>query len=157
MKEIAVIGANGTVMSHVLSRLLENGMAVNVMTLFPERVMVENVQLTVSHIDVASHDKMRQSLVGYDTVVITNETDLTNKELNDLALKYYNSIVNAAIEAGVKRVLVVGGKESSAFYTGDLKRHDDVDWVFTTTEGDFASRIAHEVAQGRNHRCEVLL
>ena len=155
MKEIAVIGANGAVMSQVLTSLLENGLYVNALTLFPERVMVNNSQLTISRLDVASKEHTRESLEGYNTVIIANETDLTNKELNEVILKYYNQTVNAAIEAGVSRLIVVGGPESSAFYMGDLKRHNEIDWVFTTTEGDFARRVADEVLSPRYHREQV--
>lgn len=152
MKEIAVIGANGTIMSHVLTSLLECGLSVNALTLFPERVMIENSQLTVSRLDAASKERTRESLEGYNTVVIANETDLTNKDLNEIILKSYNRIVNAAIEAGVSRLIVVGGKESSAFYLGDLKRQDKIDWVYTSTEGDYARRVAEEVLSPRHHR-----
>ena len=155
MKEIAVIGANGTVMSHVLTSLLENGLYVNALTLFPERVMVNNSQLTISRLDVASKERTRESLEGYNTVIIANETDLTNKELNEVILKYYNQTVNAAIEAGVSRLIVIGGPESSAFYMGDLKRHNEIDWVFTTTEGDFARRVTDEVLSPRYHREQI--
>lgn len=152
MKEIALIGANGPVMSSVLSKLLESGNYVNALTLFPERVMLENQQLTISRFDVTSKEATREALEGYSTLVIANETDLQNAELDELILKYFAQTINAARDAGVTRILVVGAKESSAFYLGDLRRHDDVDWVFFTTEGDYATKVAGEVIEPRYHR-----
>lgn len=152
MKEIALIGANGPVMSAVLSKLLEKDLSVNALTLFPERVMVDNTRLTISRFDVTSKEATREALEGYSTLVIANETDLKNAQLDDLILKYFNQTINAAREAGAKRIIVVGAKESSAFYTGDLKRHDDVDWDFYDTEGDFATRVADEVVDPHYHR-----
>lgn len=155
MKEIALLGANGPVMSHVLSHLLENGLSVNALTLFPEKVMIDNTQLTVSRFDVTSKEATTEALEGYNTVIIANETDLQNDELDNIILKYFAQTVNAARDAGVSRLIVVGAKESSGFYLNDLHRHDDIDWVFINTEGDYAARAAQEALQPRFHREEM--
>lgn len=152
MKEIALIGSNGRVMSSVLSKLLEKGLSVNALTLYPEKVMIDNTQLTISRLDVASKEGTRDALEGYSTVVIANETDLQDENLDNLILKYFAQTINAAREAGAKRVIVVGAKESTAFYVGDLSRHEDVDWVFFDTEGDYSRRVADEVVEPRYHR-----
>lgn len=152
MKEIALIGSNGRVMSAILSQLLEKGLSINVLTLYPEKVMVDNTRLTVNRFDVTSKEATREALEGYSTVVIANETDLENEDLDNLILKYFNSVLTAASEAGAKRVLVVGGKESNAFYLGHLNSHSDLDWVYFDTEGDFASKVSEEIISPRYHR-----
>lgn len=157
MKEIALIGSNGPVMSHVMTKLLERGLSVNALTLYPERVMIDNTQLTVSRLDVASKDRVREALEGYNTVIIANETDLKNDDLDNLVLKYFAQTVTAATEAGVARVIVVGAKDSTAFYVTDLRRRDNIDWVFTNTEGDFAKRVIDEVVNPRYHREEMTM
>lgn len=152
MKEIALIGTNGRVMSSVLSRILENGFSVNVLTPFPTRIMIDNTNLTVSRLDVMSEDATREALEGYSTLVIANETDLQNDENDSMILKYFDKTVRAANEAGAKRVIVVGAKESNAFYVSHLKRHDDIDWVYFDTEGDFADAVVKEIVSPAYHR-----
>lgn len=152
MKEIALIGANGRVMSAVMTAMLKRGLSVNALTLFPERVMIDNTMLTVSRFDVTSEEATREALEGYPTVVIANETDLENEELDNLILKYFNQTVKAAGQAGAKRVIVVGAKASNAFYTNHLKNYDDIDWVYFDTEGDFADKVSDEVISPRYHR-----
>lgn len=152
MKEIALIGANGRVMSAVLSSLLSRDLSVNALTLFPEKIMIDNTRLTVSRFDVTSEQGTRDALEGYSTLVIANETNFENEALDNLILKYFDKTVKAAREAGAKRIIVVGAKDSNAFYVGHLKRYDDIDWVYFDTEGDFASRVADEVIAPRHHR-----
>lgn len=137
MKEIALIGFGGPVFAATLTELLESGHNVDALVPNPLRLMIDNVQLSINRIDVDSKSAMVQSLTGFDKAVIALETDLTDKDLNDLVLKHYNQIVTAVIEAGVKHLVVVGGPYSEAFYTGDLKRHEGFDWKFVSTEGDY--------------------
>lgn len=152
MKEIALISANGPVASAVLSRLLEHDLSVNILSLFPERIMLDNSRVTVSRLDVRSEEKVREALEGYSTVVIANESDLQNDELDNIILKYFDKTLNAASQAGAKRVIVVGAKESNAFYLSHLNRREDIDWVYYDTEGDFANRVAEEVVNPKYHR-----
>lgn len=140
MKEIALVGFGGQVFTTTLSALLENGNSVDALVPNPVRLMVDNYQLNINRLDVENKLAMVQSFTGLDKVIVTLETDMTNKELNEIVLRHYNAIVTAALEAGVKRLVVVGGPFSEAFYTGDLKRHDGADWRFISTEGDYARR-----------------
>lgn len=54
--------------------------------------------------------------------------------------------------AGVARVIVVGSPESEAFFAGHLRRFDDIDWVFISTEGDYAGRTAGELVAPKFHK-----
>lgn len=152
MKEIALIGTNGRVMSAVLSKLLQKGLYVNLLSLNPERVMLENTQLTVTRFNVSSPDAIRDNLEGYSTLVIANETDLENETLDNLILKSFPTTLAAAHKAGAKRIIVVGAKESNAFYTGHLKRFNDIDWVYFDTEGNFAEYVADEIVNPKYHK-----
>lgn len=152
MKEIALIGANGPVMSAVLTSLLERQMAVNVLTLYPERIMLDNSAVTVSRLDVTNGERVREALEGYATVVIANETDLQNDTLDNLVLRYFDTTVQAVRQAGVTKLVVVGSKQSNAFYLSHLERYNEPDWVYFDTEGDFADRVADEVNEPRYHR-----
>lgn len=153
MKEIALIGVNGHVFSGVLSTLLSKGYSVNALVTAPERVMLDNQALTVSRLDYADKSAMTEALRGYADVVITVEDNLQDHDHNDFVLRYYNEMVNAARDAGVSRVIVVGAADSSAFLMSSLRHHDkEIDWVFISTEGDYADHAACEVASPRFHR-----
>lgn len=152
MKEIALTGMNGHVFADVLTQLLHRQQAVNAFVTNPEHLMLENSALTVSLLDAANKEVLKDSFEGYHDVVMTFEDDQTDREANDFILRNYVEMVNAAREAGVARLVVVGSPESEAFFMGDLRRHTDIDWVFISTEGDFARRAADEVLSPRFHR-----
>ena len=40
-----------------------------------------------------------------------------------------------------KQLIVVGGKDSEAFFTTELKHHPELNYAFTTTEGDFGAAV----------------
>ena len=117
MKEIALLGTTGHVFGDVLGTLLARGLSVNAMVDFPEKVMVEDTCLTITHLPVE------------DTV-------------------------HAAREAGVARVIVVGSPMSTAYFVTDLRRLDDIDWVFVSTENDYPDRVADEIIKPTFHREE---
>ena len=154
MKEIALTGTDCHIFADVLSALLHRGIAVHAYVTYPERLMVEDSALTVSRLEVDSPMAMRQDFEGYHDAVLTFNDDLTNHEDNDFTLRQYSRLVSAAVDAGVRRVVVVGSSESAAFFMGDLRRRDGLDWVFVSTEGDYAGRVAREVAAPHHHKEE---
>ena len=62
MKEIALLGTNGHVFGDVLGALLARGLSVNAMVDFTEKVMVEDSRLTVVHLPVEDHDRVKEAL-----------------------------------------------------------------------------------------------
>lgn len=152
MKEIALLGTTGHVFGDVLSALLSSGLSVNALVDYPEKVMLDDTRLTVSFLDVSNHDKVEESLQGYADAVLTYNDDLQDVRTNDLTLKYFVDTVHAARQAGVKRIIVVGSPDSEAFFVTDLRRLDDIDWVFISTEGDYPRRVAGELINPRFHK-----
>ncbi len=152
MKEIALVGTNNRVFADVLSVLLARDLAVNAMVDYPEHVMVEDSQLTVTKMDYYNEDAIRQSFEGYHDVVLTYDDNLQDAAHNEIALKSFASTLTAARRAGVARVIVVAGQDSEAFFVSLLKRIDDIDWVFISTEGDYPDRTADEVIEPNFHR-----
>ena len=152
MKEIALTGTTCHVFGDVLGSLLGKGASVTAMVDFPEKVMIDDSRLTIEHLPVEDHDKVIAAFQGYETAVLTYNDDLRDVYTNDLTLKYFGDTLHAAREAGVKRVVVVGSPDSEAFFVSDLRRIDDIDWVFISTEGDFASRTASEVFSPTYHK-----
>lgn len=154
MKEVALTGSNCHIFADVLSALLHRGINVNAFVTYPERLMLEDINLTVSRLDVADSDELRRGFEGYHDVIMTFNDDQTDVDSNDFTLHYYNELVNAARDAGVRRLIVVGSPESAAFFMGDLRRRNDMDWVFISTEGDYADRAAREVVAPQYHKEE---
>lgn len=152
MKEIALLGTINHVFGDVLGRLLSEGLTVNAMVDYPEKLMLDNERLTVTHLPVEKHEQVVELLSGYHDVVLTYNDDLQDAYTNDLTLRYFVDTVHAAREAGVARIIVVGAADSQAFFVSDLRRLDDIDWVFISTEGDFPDRAAGEVTEPRFHR-----
>ena len=152
MKEIAVTGLNGHVLSEVLSYLLHKGVTVNAYVNNPERLMDTSTQLTASLLDVYDKDRLRSLFTGYDTVIMTFDDDQSNHDENSFVLENYGRMVHAAREAGVKRLVIVGSPQAEAFFIGDLKRQDEVDWTFVSTEGDFAKHATDEALTPTTHR-----
>lgn len=151
MKEIAITGLNGHVLADVLTALLHRGITVNAYVSNPERLMLDATNVTVSQLDANTKDALKESFEGYHDVVLTFDDDQTNHDTNDFVLQHYAEMVNAAREAGVSRIIVVGSPEAEAFFVGDLRRRDDIDWVFISTEGDYATRVADEVVEPHFH------
>lgn len=152
MKEIAVTGLNGHVLADVLSALLHNGVTVNALVNDPLKLMNTSTQLTAGLLRAGDKDELRRSFDGYHDVVMTFDDNQLNHDENSFVLDHYYEMVNAAAEAGVARLIVVGSPQSEAFFTNNLKRRDDIDWVFISTEGDFASRAVSEVLNPNFHR-----
>ena len=152
MKEIALLGTTCQVFADVLSSLLEKDMTVCAMVDTPSKVMLDNSRLTVQHLPVEDHDRVKEDLEGYHDAVLTYNDDLTDAYTNSRTLNYFVDTLTAARQAGVARLIVVGSPVSEAFFVTELKRIDDIDWVFISTEGDFPHRVAREIIEPRFHK-----
>ena len=73
------------------------------------KVKVENPLLTIKKVDVADTEALAAALKGYDTVISAYNPGWTNPDIYNLTLQNYPRILQAAKEAGVKRLLIVGG------------------------------------------------
>ena len=152
MKEVALVGTACRVFSDVLTLLLERDIAVVAFVDNPEKVMLNDEQLTVSHLYPADEKAVEEALQGFHDVVLVYDDNLMNVDHNTLTLKSFVPTLTGARKSGVNRVIVVAGADSEAFFVTELKRIDDVDWVFISTEGDYATRKANEVIEPSFHR-----
>lgn len=152
MKEVALVGTTSRVFSDVLTLLLERDLIVTAMVDYPERVMLNDEQLTIEHLDTLSEAACEEAFQGYHNVILAYDDNLGNARHNELTLKSFVPTLTGARRAGVNRVIVVGSPDSEAFFVTELRRIDDIDWVFISTEGDFATRAANEVIEPSFHR-----
>lgn len=165
MKKTALIGASGFVGSAILNELLARGYEVEALVRKPDNVKVENDRLTVKKVDVADTAALAADLKGYDTVISAYNPGWMNPDIYNLTLQNYPRILRAAKEAGVKRLLIVGGagtlfcapglrvvdsgvipaeimggvKSLGEFYLGTLANEKDIDWVFFSPAGSLES------------------
>lgn len=163
MKKTALIGASGFVGSAILNELLTRGYKVEALVRNPEKITVENPNLTVKKVDVADEKELAEDLKGYDTVISAYNPGWTNSNIYSETLQNYPRIVEAAKEAGVKRLLIVGGagtlfsapglrvvdsgvipaeimdgvKSLGKFYLETLTKENNIDWVFFSPAGAF--------------------
>lgn len=161
MKKTALIGASGFVGSAILKELLSRGYEVEALVRNPENVKVNNPHLTVKNVDVADTKALADDLKGYDTIISAYNPGWTNPDIYNLTLQNYPRILEAAKEAGVKRLLIVGGagtlfcapglrvvdsgaipaeimggvKSLGKFYLETLNNEKDIDWVFFSPAG----------------------
>lgn len=161
MKKTALIGASGFAGSAILNELLSRGYQVEALVRNPGNVKVENPLLTVKKVDVADTEALAAALKGYDTVISAYNPGWTNPEIYNLTLQNYLRILQAAKEAGVKRLLIVGGagtlfcapglrvvdsgaipaeimggvKSLGEFYLNTLNNEKSIDWVFFSPAG----------------------
>lgn len=152
MKEIALLGTTCTVFADVLSSLLEHGFTVDAMVDEPSKVMLDRTDLTIQHLPVGEHDRVRDMLEGYHDVVLTYNDDLSDSYTNDMTLRYFVDTLTAARQAGVARAVIVGSPDSEAFFVTELRRLSDIDWVFVSTENDYPARVASEITDPHFHR-----
>lgn len=156
MKEVALTGTNCHIFAEVLSALLHRGLSVRAFVNNPEHLMLDDTNLVISRLDADDKEQLTHDFEGYHDVIMTFNDDQTDVESNDFTLHHYNQMVNAARDAGVSRIIVVGSPESSAFFMGDLRRRVDenLDWVYISTEDDFADRTVSEVVEPHFHKEE---
>ena len=161
MKKTALIGASGFVGDAILKELLSRGYEVEALVRNPENVKVQSPRLTVRKVDVADTKALAADLKGYETVISAYNPGWANPDIYRLTLQNYPRIVEAAKEAGVRRLLIVGGagtlfcapglrvvdsgaipaeimggvRSLGEFYLDTLSKEKAIDWVFFSHAG----------------------
>lgn len=168
-KKVALIGASGFVGSAILNELLNRGYQVEALVRQPEKITVSNAALTVTKVDVADQQSLEAIIKGYDNVISAYNPGWANPNLYEDTLANYPKILNAAKNAGVKRLLIVGGagtlfvkpgvrlidtgtlpaewipgvKSMGEFYLNTLMAENDIDWVFFSPAGNLGDMGAN--------------
>lgn len=109
--KIALIGASGFVGAAVLQEALNRGHDVSGIVQHPEKLPV-HAKLTAVKADAYNADALAAVLKGHDAVVSAFNPGWDKADILPLFLKGSAAIVAATKQAGVARLLVVGGAGS---------------------------------------------
>jgi len=161
MKEIVLIGASGFVGSAILNEALDRGYKVTAVVRHPEKITAVSKNLVIKQGDVSFIETVAEVSKGADTVISAYNPGWKNPKLAEETTKVYKAILNGVKQAGVKRLLVVGGAGSlfispgkrimdtgsipesylpavralAEVYLIDLMAEKSVDWVFFSPAG----------------------
>lgn len=161
MKKIVLIGASGFVGSAILNEALNRGIKVTAVVRNPESVKISNADLTVVKADVSDADTVAEISKGADAVISAYNPGWANPDIYNQTLAVYPQILAGVKQAGVKRLLIVGGagtlfvapglrvvdsgaipaeimggvKSLGEFYLDTLMNEKEIDWVFFSPAG----------------------
>ncbi|CAN7560301.1 NAD(P)-dependent oxidoreductase [Acidovorax sp. LjRoot194] len=137
---IALIGATGFVGSAVLDELLQRGHRVTVLARNPGKLTARE-RLTVVVADAQDAAQIAQAAAGHDAVVSAYNPGWTVPDIHDQFLKGTRAIIDGTKQAGVRRLLVVGGA-GSLFVAPGVQLVDTPDFPAEWKQGALAAREA---------------
>lgn len=109
--KVAIIGASGFIGSAILQEALDRGHQVTAIVRNPDKITITSPQLTVKKADAANESELVPLLKGQDAVI----SAYSGKGADDIIGAYQqstNATLRALKQAGVKRLLYVGGAAS---------------------------------------------
>lgn len=161
MKKILLIGASGFIGSAILNEALNRGIQVTAVVRNPEKIKISNANLTVIKTDVSDAKALADIAKGVDAVISSYNPGWTNPDMYNETLKVYPQILQGTKDAGVKRLLIVGGagtlfvapgvrvidtgvlpeeimggvKSLAKFFLETLMNEKEIDWIFFSPAG----------------------
>lgn len=110
--KLVIIGASGFVGSEILKEALQRGHTVTAIVRHPEKITLTDAKLTVKQGDAQNADIVAQLVAGHDAVLSAYNAGWTNPNLYEDFLEGAKAIEKGTQQAGVKRLLMVGGAGS---------------------------------------------
>jgi putative NADH-flavin reductase len=135
--KIAIIGATGFVGSKLVNEALNRGLEVTAIARKIENITVENVSKV--SVDVNNANELSEVLKNQDVVISAFNAGWTNPNLYDDFLSGSKSIQQAVKQAGVKRMIIVGGA-GSLYANEDQQLVDSVNFPTEIKPGATAAR-----------------
>jgi len=108
--KVAIIGATGFVGSKLVNEALNRGLEVTAIARKTENISAENINKVA--VDVNNVNQLSEALKGHDAVISAFNAGWTNLNLYNDFLAGSKSIQQAVKQAGVQRMIVVGGAGS---------------------------------------------
>lgn len=147
--------------SAILNELLNRGHKVTAVVRNPEKITANDGNLSVVKADVSEVEAISAICKGKDAVISAYNPGWSNPNMYEETLKNYPLILEAVKQAGVKRLLCVGGagtlfcapglrvvdsgvipaeimggvKSMGEFYLNTLCNEKEIDWIFFSPAG----------------------
>lgn len=121
---VAVIGATGFVGSEIVKELINRNHSIKAFSRNKDNVIVSK-NVAAVEVDVNNIEALVTDLQGADVVVSAYNAGWSNPDLYNDYIKGSNAIEQATKQAGVKRLIVVGG--AGSLYVNDQKELQLVD------------------------------
>ena len=165
MKNVVLIGATGFVGSAILNELIERGHKVTAIVRNLESAKVKNPLIEYVVGDATHPAELAKIAKGKDAVISAYNPGWANPRQYEDTLENYPKIVEGAKQAGVRRLLIVGGagtlfvkpgvrlvdtgtlpaewlpgvKSLGEFYLNTLMKENDIDWIFFSPAGNLGN------------------
>ena len=110
--KIALIGATGYVGSTILMEALSRGHQVLAILRHPEKLKLQNKNLSVVQGDVMDSEKLASLLKGNEIVISAYNSGWSNPDIYNEFIRGSRSIQEGVKKSGVKRLIVMGGAGS---------------------------------------------
>lgn len=107
--KIALIGANGTVGQRILQEALARNHQVAAIVRYPSRITTQNENLSIFTSDILDGETLSQAITGYDAVISAYGPAQGQEHMMKTVTQ---ALLSAVKQAGVKRLLIVGGAGS---------------------------------------------
>lgn len=138
--KIALIGATGFVGSAILKEALDRGHEVTAIVREPEK-LPHHAKLRSQKGDVYNVNEVARLVAGHDAVISAFNPGWTNPDIYSLQVKGTRAIIAGVKEAGIKRLLFVGGAGSLEVQPG-VQSVDLPDFPKDWKQGALATREA---------------
>lgn len=145
---IALIGATGFVGSAVLNELLQRGHRVTVLARHPEK-LAPREGLTVVRADAQDAAQVAQAVRGHDAVLSAYNPGWGLADIYEQFLRGSRAIVAGTKQAGVHRLLVVGGA-GSLYVAPGVQLVDTPEFPAEWKQGALAARDALNELRGES-------
>lgn len=138
--KIALIGASGFVGSAILQEALDRGHSVTAIVQHPEK-LPQHARLTALKADAYQADTIARAVTGHDAVVSAFNPGWDKAEIRALFVQGSQAIFAGVKQAGLRRLLVVGGA-GSLFVAPGLQLIDTPNFPAAYKEGAEGARQA---------------
>jgi uncharacterized protein len=138
--KIALIGATGFVGSAILKEALDRGHEVTAIVRHPEKLQ-SHPKLHPQKGDVYNADEVARLAAGYDAVISAFNPGWTNPDIYNQQVKGTGAIIKGVKQAGLKRLLFVGGAGSLEVKPG-VQSVDTQEFPKDWKQGSLATREA---------------
>lgn len=136
--KIALIGATGFTGAPVLAELLSRGHQVTALARTPEKLQSQK-GLNVVKADVLDEKQVAAAVAGHDAVISAYNPGWSEPKIHDIFLQGSHAILQGIKQAGVKRVLVIGGA-GSLYVAPGLQLVDTPQFPAEYKQGALAAR-----------------